>query len=99
MTPPIYRGVFPVGEYSWGWGTWLVGILPYVEQQNLYELYQGYGGIGAAGGIDANVTYSASINQPVNTNINSVSHGTLNVREAPVSEPARTGHAWVASIS
>src|SRR5262245_64832193 len=42
------KGAFPVGEYSWGWGTWLVGLLPYIEQQNLYDLYQGYGGINAA---------------------------------------------------
>jgi prepilin-type N-terminal cleavage/methylation domain-containing protein/prepilin-type processing-associated H-X9-DG protein len=60
-----FRGAFPVGEYSWGWGTWLVGMLPYIEQQSLYELYQGYGGINASGGIDTNFTYSASINQPV----------------------------------
>ncbi len=60
-----YRGALLVGEYSWGWGTWLVGLLPYIEQQNLYEQYQGYGGINAAGGIDANLTYSATINQPV----------------------------------
>jgi prepilin-type N-terminal cleavage/methylation domain-containing protein/prepilin-type processing-associated H-X9-DG protein len=61
----LFRGSFPVGEYSWGWGTWLVGLLPYIEQQNLYERYQGYGGIGPGGGIDTNLTYSASINQPV----------------------------------
>src|SRR4026209_85045 len=40
-----FRGAFPVGGYNYGWGTWLVGLLPYIEQQNLYELYQGYGGI------------------------------------------------------
>src|SRR5438477_1471476 len=32
-----YRGAFPVGGYNYGWGTWLVGLLPYIEQQNLYE--------------------------------------------------------------
>ena len=60
-----YRGALPVGEYSWGWGTWLVGMLPYIEQQNLYEQYRGFGGINAAGGIDANFAYSAAVNQPV----------------------------------
>jgi prepilin-type N-terminal cleavage/methylation domain-containing protein len=59
------RGVLPVGEYSWGWGTWLVGLMPYIEQQNLYERYQGYGGIGPSGGIDTNFVYSATINTPV----------------------------------
>src|SRR5439155_11798217 len=34
-------------------------------QQNLYELYQGYGGINKDGGIDTNPTYGAAINQPV----------------------------------
>jgi prepilin-type N-terminal cleavage/methylation domain-containing protein len=61
----IYGSKFPVGEYSWGWGTWLVGMLPYIEQKNLFDLYQGYGGINAAGGIDTNFTYSAAVNQPV----------------------------------
>lgn len=61
----IYNAKFPVGEYSWGWGTWLVGLLPYVEQKSLFDQYQGYGGINATGGIDTNFTYSAAVNQPV----------------------------------
>lgn len=60
-----YRGALPVGSYSWGWGTWLVGMLPYIEQKNVYDKYQGYGGINAAGGIDTNFTYSAAVNQPI----------------------------------
>ena len=61
----VYRGALPVGEYSWGWGTWLVGLLPFIEQKNLFDQYQGYGGINAGGGIDPNFAYSAAINQPV----------------------------------
>jgi prepilin-type N-terminal cleavage/methylation domain-containing protein/prepilin-type processing-associated H-X9-DG protein len=60
-----YRGAFPVGGYNYGWGTWLVGLLPYIEQQNLYEIYQGYGGIGVNGGINDQYTYGAAVNQPV----------------------------------
>jgi prepilin-type N-terminal cleavage/methylation domain-containing protein/prepilin-type processing-associated H-X9-DG protein len=60
-----YSGALPVGEYSWGWGTWLVGMLPYIEQKNLYDRYQGFGGINASGGIDTNFAYSATINVPV----------------------------------
>src|SRR5438309_204561 len=40
-----YRGAFPVGEYACCWGTWLVALLPYVEQQSLYEQYKFYGAI------------------------------------------------------
>ncbi len=29
----------PVGAYSCCWGTWLVGIMPYIEQMPLYEKY------------------------------------------------------------
>lgn len=31
---------FPNGRYGCCWGTWLVAILPYVEQANLYQLYE-----------------------------------------------------------
>src|SRR5882757_5338448 len=40
-----FRGTFPVGEYSCCWGTWLVALLPYVEQNSLYEKYQYFGSI------------------------------------------------------
>jgi prepilin-type N-terminal cleavage/methylation domain-containing protein len=36
----VYAGVFPVGEYACCWGTWLVGLLPYVEQKALYDQYK-----------------------------------------------------------
>src|SRR5512134_1942205 len=40
-----YGGTFPVGEYSCCWGTWLVGLLPYVEQKTLYDQYKFFGAI------------------------------------------------------
>src|SRR6266550_1713407 len=58
----VYKGAFPVGEYNWGWGTWLVGLLPYVEQKALFDNYKGFGGIGVQ---DVNVVYSATANLPV----------------------------------
>ncbi len=30
---------FPVGQYSCCWGTWIVGIMPYIDQAPLYDLY------------------------------------------------------------
>src|SRR6478736_3073948 len=36
----VYRGAFPVGEYNCCWGTWLVALLPYVEQKALFDQYQ-----------------------------------------------------------
>src|SRR5439155_2180988 len=64
----IYGGKYPVGEYNYGWGTWLVGLLPYVEQKALYDQYQGFGGIGPSGGINIDLTYGATVNQPVTRN-------------------------------
>src|SRR4051812_23190565 len=57
-----YKGAFPVGEYNWGWGTWLVGLMPYIEQKALFDQYKGFGGITVA---DVNVVYSATANLPV----------------------------------
>ncbi len=34
---------FPIGGYGCCWGTWLLGVLPFVEQQALADLYQGEG--------------------------------------------------------
>src|SRR5262249_38708481 len=55
-----YKGAFPVGEYNWGWGTWLVGLMPYIEQKALYDQYKGFGNM-----LDTNVVYSATANLPV----------------------------------
>ncbi|HSG69505.1 MAG TPA: DUF1559 domain-containing protein, partial [Planctomycetaceae bacterium] len=30
----------PVGNYSCCWGTWVVGIMPYIEQEALYKQYE-----------------------------------------------------------
>jgi prepilin-type N-terminal cleavage/methylation domain-containing protein/prepilin-type processing-associated H-X9-DG protein len=57
------QGVLPggVGKFGCCWGTWLVPILPYVEQENMWKLYQNYNGNDATG-----IRYAAS---PNNTNV------------------------------
>lgn len=41
--------VFPVGQHNCCWGTWMVAILPYIEQAPLFQLYQNSGGNDATG--------------------------------------------------
>src|SRR5882762_5509877 len=41
----VYKGAFPVGEYSCCWGTWLVALLPYIEQKALFDQYQYFGAV------------------------------------------------------
>ena len=40
---------FPIGVHNCCWGTWQVPILPYIEQANLFKLYQNCGGNDATG--------------------------------------------------
>ncbi len=48
-----------VGRYGCCWGTWQVAVLPYMEQGNLYNIYQNHGGS------DPNPRYSHTLNRPV----------------------------------
>ena len=34
------HGGFPVGQYSCCWGTWIVAIMPYIEQDQLFDRYE-----------------------------------------------------------
>jgi len=52
-----------VGKFGCCWGTWMVAILPYIEQQNMYNGYQNYNGSDVTG-----VRYSGS---PNTTNVSS----------------------------
>jgi prepilin-type N-terminal cleavage/methylation domain-containing protein/prepilin-type processing-associated H-X9-DG protein len=62
----VNKGALPVGEYSCCWGTWLVALLPYVEQKALYDNYKFFGAINTAGGnTDTNTRYGGSFNTPV----------------------------------
>jgi prepilin-type N-terminal cleavage/methylation domain-containing protein len=61
-----YKSAFPVGEYGCCWGTWLVALLPYVEQKQLHDQYQFFGALDALGGHpDLATRYSGSLNLPV----------------------------------
>jgi len=60
------KSAFPAGEYGCCWGTWLVGLLPYLEQQSLYDQYKFFGAIDAIGGNpDATTRYGGALNLPV----------------------------------
>ena len=65
-----FGSALPVGEYSCCWGTWLVGILPYVEQRNLFDRYVYFGSVQNAAGnnfaqVDGNTRYGGALNLPV----------------------------------
>jgi len=65
-----FKQTFPVGEYSCCWGTWLVALLPFVEQQSLFDQYKYFGSIQNAAGdnfaqVDANTRYGGSMNLAV----------------------------------
>ncbi len=51
-----------VGPYGCCWGTWQVGVLPYMEQSAMYAIYQNYGGNDGTGGA---ARYGAAVNRPV----------------------------------
>jgi prepilin-type N-terminal cleavage/methylation domain-containing protein len=90
-----YKGAFPVGEYNWGWGTWLVGLMPYIEQKALYDQYKGFGGITVA---DTNVVYSATVNLPVTkTQLQAYTCPSDSTTASPSSRSGITYHNYVAN--
>jgi len=65
-----YKSAFPVGEYSCCWGTWLVALLPYIEQKALFDQYKHFGAVqnqagNATSQTDATTRYGGSQNLPV----------------------------------
>ena len=58
------QGSLPVGAYSCCWGTWLAAVLPYIEQQALFDLYVWEGRYDQP---DSSFRYSGSRNRPVTT--------------------------------
>lgn len=63
------QGGLPASDYNAGgdWGTWQVGILPFIEQDNLFRQYQGYRTGRGPGTLVTN--YSHVNNRPVTTTI------------------------------
>ena len=75
---------FPVAQFACCWGTWMVGILPYIEQTNLYNMYNNdrmYDGF-------AGTRYSSAVNLPVTT-----------TRLAALTCPSDTPNAPLANIT
>ena len=58
------NGALPpmMGPNGCCWGTWAIPILPYIEQDNLFRLYQNWGGTDATG-----PRYGAAPNTSVTT--------------------------------
>jgi len=66
----VYKGAYPVGEYSCCWGTWLVALLPYIEQKALFDQYQFFGAVqnqtnNAISQTDSSTRYGGAKNTPV----------------------------------
>ena len=55
----------PLGQYGCCWGTWLVSLLPYLEQSNLRANYLGHGYDGGTSVVPP--SYSHIANRPVTT--------------------------------
>lgn len=55
---------FPAGAWGWGWGTWQISVQPFMEQGNLYELYDHNNKWGIP--VD-NARYSSATNTDVTT--------------------------------
>ena len=53
------RFVGGVGPFGCCWGTWQVGVLPFMEQNNMSSIYRNYGGA------DPNPRYGHSLNRLV----------------------------------
>jgi prepilin-type N-terminal cleavage/methylation domain-containing protein/prepilin-type processing-associated H-X9-DG protein len=74
-----------VGPYGCCWGTWVMAVLPYIEQDNMWRLYVNYGGCDIIGIPSSNTTgwrYGAGTN-PVN-----VTSQRLKVLTCPSDQPS-----------
>ena len=60
-----YKAKYPLGQYACCYGTWLVSVLPFMEQSNLSTKYVGQGFDGAFS--PAPPSYSNALNLPVTT--------------------------------
>jgi prepilin-type N-terminal cleavage/methylation domain-containing protein len=66
----VYVSAYPVGEYACCWGTWLVGLLPYIEQKPMFDKYQYFGSVQNQAGnnyaqTDTATRYGGALNLPV----------------------------------
>jgi prepilin-type N-terminal cleavage/methylation domain-containing protein len=57
---------FPIGAYDCCYGTWVLSILPFIEQGSLYQLYVRPGGMeGFGGAAGPDIRYGTAVNLPV----------------------------------
>jgi len=49
------------------WGTWMIPVLPYMEQQPLFQIYTGFGGIGFAAPMGNVPRYAGAPNDKIST--------------------------------
>lgn len=61
----VYKAKYPLGGYGCCWGTWLVSVLPFMEQSNLIAKYVGTGFDGSF--TPAPPSYGTLINRPIVT--------------------------------
>jgi prepilin-type N-terminal cleavage/methylation domain-containing protein/prepilin-type processing-associated H-X9-DG protein len=60
------NGSLPPGEKGCCWGTWCVFILPFVEQQSLFNAWNSYGSnVPSQGALDSNFRYAGPVNTTV----------------------------------
>jgi prepilin-type N-terminal cleavage/methylation domain-containing protein len=80
-------GVLPPGKKGCCWGTWLVAILPQVEQGSLYHAWNAWGTNrpGAPSGYDLDLRYFGVANQTVTSTFLDVYLCPSDERNAPVS--------------
>jgi prepilin-type processing-associated H-X9-DG protein len=60
-------GTLPPGRKGWGWGTWQMFILPYMEQQPLYNAYNQLGDSLNDVTLDSLLLYMGPVNETVTT--------------------------------
>lgn len=65
MYVDTYQGKFPIGNWHAVFGSWLIGLLPYVEQTAMFNNYVNYGGV--QGLRTGGIRYGAAVNLPVTT--------------------------------
>jgi prepilin-type N-terminal cleavage/methylation domain-containing protein/prepilin-type processing-associated H-X9-DG protein len=81
------NGVFlpGVGKNGCCWGTWMIPILPYIEQDNLFRLYTNFGGLDTTGGRYNSTTYAG---QPIQNN------NVVSTRLTSFTCPSDTPQVW-----
>lgn len=98
-----YGGSFPVGEYSCCWGTWLVALLPYVEQKSVYDRYQFFGSVQNKAGnnsaqSNSSTRYGGSLNLPVTrTQVSAYTCPSDSITATPSTYSGITFHNYVAN--